>query len=124
MLRAQQIGHPVGAALSFIARFTHDETLEDLGFADPDNLFGIALHIETGAVDMSGSEVSLDLANLLTSKRHLKEFPDAFTAFACRAHFVDGTCHWVVRREQEPASDGVESSLATAIGAPARFRRA
>ncbi len=61
------------------------------------------MRIETWAVDASSNEVSLDLANLLTGERRLKEHPDAFTAFAYWAHCVDGTGHEAVWRENEPA---------------------
>jgi hypothetical protein len=103
LLQAEQSGRPVGAALGLIAKFARDESLEDLGIADPDDLFAIALRIETWAVDTSGNEVSLDLADLLSSDRRLKEHPDAFTAYACWAHCVDGTGHEAVWREYEPA---------------------
>jgi hypothetical protein len=103
LLESERSGHPVGASLELIGKFARGESLEALGIEEPDNLFAIAVRIETWAVDTSGNEVSLDLANLLTGERRLKEHPDVFTAYACWAHCVDGTGHEAVWRENEPA---------------------
>ncbi|MFG3342370.1 hypothetical protein [Glycomyces sp. NPDC048151] len=103
LLESERSGRPVGASLELIGEFARAETLEDLGIEEPDNLFAIAVRVETWAVDTSDNEVSLDLANMLTGERRLKEHPDAFTAYACWAHCVDGTGHEAVWRENEAA---------------------
>lgn len=103
LLEAERSGYPIGEALGLISVFAREETLDDLGIADPEHLFAIALRVETWAVGASGNEVSLDLANLLTSERRLSEHPDAFTSYACWAHCIDGTGHEAVWREHEPA---------------------
>ena len=104
LLESERSGRPVGASLELIGEFARGESLEGLGIEDLDNRFGVAVRIETWAVDASGNEVSPDLANLLTGERRLKEHPDAFTVFACWAHCVDGTGHEAVWREDEPAT--------------------